>query len=53
MNDEEIQFMIDYWNWKYEEVCRNRVGVTAPCTAIVLILIIGIIIISILTCVFG
>ena len=53
MNEEEIQAVANHLDEVYEEECRNRVGVTAPCTAIALLLIIGIIILSILTCVFG
>ena len=54
MDDKEVtQAMINYWNYKYEEECRNRVHPVALIAVGVIILIIAIFIASILTCVFG
>ena len=47
MNDEEIQAMINYWDWKYEEECRNRVHPVALVAVIGFFLIIALILASI------
>lgn len=47
------QALINYYNWKYEEECRNRVHPVALVAVGVIILYIAIFIASILTCVFG
>jgi len=57
VNEEEIQqeqALINYYNWKYEEECRNRVHPVALVAVGSLILYIAIFIIaSVLYCTFG
>ncbi len=50
---EEMQAVVDQLDLKYEEECRNRVNPSAVAAAGVIILIVTVIIVSILTCVFG
>ncbi len=54
MDDEDVvQDMIDYWDRKYEEECRNRVSITIPLAIICFFLAVGVVVAAILTCVFG